>query len=336
MMRQPYPWQHEPWARLCDQANQNRLPQGLLITGPEGVGKGDFAEAFGAWLLCAAPSSVGTCGDCPACHQLAVSAHPDFFRVEPEEKGKELRIDQVRGLSAALNLTAARGGRKVALLCPVDALTEGAANALLKTLEEPPPNTLMILVTARPGALPATVRSRCQHLVLPIPREEDSRPWLVAQGLAPEQAGHALGWSGGRPLRALQFGQVDAASARDAVLADLESLHGRHGDPVAVAGRWVKVGMEESVIWVQGLTADVIRLASGAGPPRAHGDRLERLQRLSSERDLRLLFAVNDACSRVRSAIERHHNLVPQGLMEQVAVAWYRSARRQGARQPRR
>jgi len=181
----PLPWHRAALVRLL--SDRGRLPHALLIHGAAGIGKVEFARAFAAGALCESPREGLACGQCPSCHWFSQGNHPDFREIVPEsaaddedevegegakaEKAKSvvIKIDQVRAVADFVALTTHRAGFRVLLLHPADALHPNAANALLKTLEEPPPHTLILLVTAYPARLLPTIRSRCRPLALPMP-----------------------------------------------------------------------------------------------------------------------------------------------------------------------
>ena len=160
-------WHATAWQQLQTSHRQQRLPHALLLSGEAGIGKAEFAARLAASLLCEQPHVDGqACGTCHACQRLGAQTHPDRFRLEPEEPGKAIKVDAVRQLIRNLSLTGHYGGYRVVTVEPAELMNTNAANAFLKTLEEPPANTLLILITASPARLPATIRSRCQPLGL--------------------------------------------------------------------------------------------------------------------------------------------------------------------------
>lgn len=212
-----YPWHSGSFEALLERAG--RLPHALLLRGPEGIGKLAFAEAFARALLCEKPQPDGrACVHCVACAWMGQGSHPDFRRLEPESpaetsEGEEaaserkprtqISVDQVRALSDFINISSHRRGAKVVLIHPAEALNVNAANALLKSLEEPPPRTHFLLVAHRWHQLLPTVRSRCEQVVLAPPSREAAQAWLEQQKVP--DAGLALAHAGGAPLLALAF-----------------------------------------------------------------------------------------------------------------------------------
>jgi DNA polymerase-3 subunit delta' len=211
MMNTLYPWQQSDWQRL--QALGKRPPQGLLFKGGKGIGKLDLALNFARALLCQQPQQSGlACGVCPACHWLSQGSHADFRLLQPDalsgeetESGKkpskQITVEQIRDLADFLGLSAHQGGKRVVVIYPAEAMNHNAANALLKNLEEPPGDTLFILVSHKPQQLLPTILSRCVVFNLTVPDAETATNWLREQGVtAPQQALAAAGFS---PLLAM-------------------------------------------------------------------------------------------------------------------------------------
>jgi len=135
------PWQAELWRQL---AGRTQHAHAYLLHGPGGIGKRQLAEQLMALLLCQRPVDATACGECKACQLLAAHTHPDHYILEPEEVDKAIRVDQVRDLVGFVTQTAQLGGRKVILLEPAEAMNLNAANALLKSLEEPSGDTVLL------------------------------------------------------------------------------------------------------------------------------------------------------------------------------------------------
>ena len=313
------PWYAEAWSRLQAQRAAGRLPHALLIHGPAGVGKGGLARLLAHGLLCEAPGDQGRpCGACRACTLLAAGSHPDFLELVPEEPGKPIRIDAVRELGAALALASQYGGARVAVIDPADAMNTAACNSLLKTLEEPPPGTHLLLVSARPARLPATVRSRCQRLAVAPPAPEDARAWLVERLDDPAAAPALLAAAGGAPLAALAL--AENAGAVDAAFEALLELARGRRDPLALATDWAQEA-GAMLGWIYGWSADLVRLATaGADAPLRDPSRAEALQALAQRLDLealhRWLDRLLEALGLADSTLNR------QLLMEDLLLEW--------------
>ncbi|MGV6857898.1 MAG: AAA family ATPase [bacterium] len=204
---QPLPWQGGVWKKFQGLVESNRLPHAVLLSGRAGVGKTHFARALIQGLLCSHSSGGIACGECRACQQFAAGNAPNLSIVAPEEEHKSIGIDQIRSMIDVLELSEDAGKGKFAVIHPAESMTVNAANSLLKTLEEPSGSTLMVLITASPSHLPATVLSRCRQVILPEVGEELAIQWLGEHGVkAPELP---LLLSGGAPVRAMELAQSD-------------------------------------------------------------------------------------------------------------------------------
>jgi DNA polymerase-3 subunit delta' len=248
------PWQEAVYARAVRALQEDKLGHALLLAGPPDLGKHEVAEALAARLLCSSPRADGhACGSCRACRLLPAQAqglasgqlHPDLQRIglEPNEKGDKLRteitVDQIRRLGQWFALTPAFGGAQVAIVEPAERMNASAANALLKTLEEPSPGRYLLLVTSRPGRLPATIRSRCQRLDFRVPPAAQARDWLAAQGFDARRVDAALAAARGNPGLAARWLREGGMEMREAVLASLDSLASGRAAPVAIAQGWL-------------------------------------------------------------------------------------------------
>jgi len=223
----PLPWQGEVWTRLAHQLESGQLPHALLLCGPEHTGKARLAMTLSRLLLCASPSAGLNCGVCHACELSASGGHGDFRWLEPEEKSRVIKVDQVRGVVELTNRTAGLGQRKVVVFAPAESMNINAANALLKVLEEPAANPYLLLVCHRPQRLPATIRSRCQIIRLSLPRRDQSLPWLDGITGSRAQSERLLEIAGGQPLLAERLHGDSSADRLERVnLALREILHG--------------------------------------------------------------------------------------------------------------
>jgi len=210
-----YPWHAKQWQQITALLASKRLPHAMLFQGNEGIGKAHLAQTLAKSVLCQqTDSQYQACGKCQSCLLLAAGTHPDFYQLQPTAKDNtksakpalSIRIETIRNLCEKLSQTSQLSGYRVAILDQADQLTISAANSLLKTLEEPGQNVLMLLVSARPQRLPITIRSRCQSLRLPVPDESESLAWLQQQSdKHVEQLSQALRYAHGSPLIALSY-----------------------------------------------------------------------------------------------------------------------------------
>jgi DNA polymerase-3 subunit delta' len=317
----PLPGWHQPnWQRLQECREADRFPHALLLHGPDGLGKSLFAEQLARSLLCTDPDATGMpCEKCHACQMCSAGSHPDLHRVEPEEKGRAIRIDAVRALCSQLALKSQFGGYKVALLAPADNMNIAASNALLKTLEEPPSATLLILVTARPARLTATIRSRCQSLAFAPPDREAALAWLRDHRM--ENASEALDAANGAPFLAERLSRDDGLVLRQELLKALVDIHSGHTDSVTYAANYAKQDANAVCGWMLSYVTDMIRLKSAAHPPQiSNVDSRELLERLGQNLTLDRLFSLLDTIAAAARLPDTSINT--QLLMEELFMQW--------------
>jgi len=290
-----------------DRVRQGRIPHAVLLAGPIGVGK----RAAAQWM---AATSLGINTTTLPAHTREVPEHADLRWVAPPEGKEAIGIEQIRELVAALNLTSYEGGSKVAVIEPANAMTVNAANSLLKTLEEPPGDALLVLVADRVGKLPATIFSRCQRIDLAPPSESEALTWL--DQLQPGAAWvDALRGTGGAPLAAIQ--SLEDLGTSEAMARDLNTLGQGTGSAVEVAARWAKIPPVFVLNWL----AQQVKLglvAGSAGRERAAGLAIDDsvLRRM----DRRNLFCYLDIINRLRAQSAGSYNV--HVTLEGLLIDW--------------
>jgi DNA polymerase-3 subunit delta' len=257
-----FPWLTSHWEFFLKRMEQNRLAHALMIEGPADSGKNTLAMAIVAKLLCTEQSDEArgeACGQCRSCQLLKSGAHPDRFDISPEEGSDVIKVDQIRALIASLNLTSSISPRKVARIHPAEGMNIAAANALLKSLEEPVGDVVLILVCNQPGRLPITIRSRCQSIVVNQPDSDVVLPWLEeTSGKSRNDVSAALSAAGGSPLRAAHYLESPDADAYAQVQTGLATLLARPGAVSMVSTdladlnpddlwRWLSMSMGEAI-----------------------------------------------------------------------------------------
>ncbi|MBK4991648.1 DNA polymerase III subunit delta' [Pseudomonas sp. S36] len=239
-MADGYPWQQALWEQLAGRAQHAHA---YLLHGPQGTGKRTLAERLMARLLCQQPQGTEACGTCKSCHLLKAGSHPDNFILEPEELDKPIKVDQVRELVAFVVQTAQLGGRKVVLIEPVEAMNVNASNALLKSLEEPSGDTVLLLVTHQPSRLLPTIKSRCQQVACPQPSQAQSQAWLAGAlpGSDESERAELLALAAGSPLLAVSL-QAQGVREQRALVADgVKKLLKQQAFPSQLAEAWTGV-----------------------------------------------------------------------------------------------
>ena len=262
-----YPWLSGHWSFFMQRLESDKLAHALMIEGPAGIGKMPMATAMVAKLLCR-ENEPRACGHCRSCTLFAAGTHPDSFDLQPEEGKEVIKVDQVRALIGKLDLTTSISERKVACIHPAEKMNGAAANALLKSLEEPAGNTVLILVSDNPASLPVTICSRCQAISVNQPDSQVVQDWLKNDsGKAAELVQAALQAAGGSPLRAAQYLDSPELDAYGQVRAGLVRLLDRPGSVSLVSielgalnpadlWRWISICVGEvikSIMTQQGL-----------------------------------------------------------------------------------
>lgn len=331
-----FSWHSDP---LCEVLRRrNSLPHAFLVQGREGIGKVEFARALSQSMLCENPGNDGlACDECPACHWFVEGNHPDFREIvpealqaesasgesgeagaesaKPEKKSEQITVDQIRGIGSLVTLSSHRDGFRVLLIHPAEAMNPAAANAILKTLEEPTPRTLILLVANRPARLLATVRSRCQKLLVPAPGEPEALAWLKAEQI--ENPEILLAQAGGAPLLARNLADTDYQKQRRAFLIAL-------GDPARSDWLSVAVGLEKSdlrqvVNWLQTWCCDLI-LQKSVAQVRHHPDFISAVAQVADRAPLRALFHYESMLRSARRNIS--HPLNARLLLEQLLLSY--------------
>lgn len=304
-------------ARLRLALAEGRLSQAYCFFGPPGVGKRTTALALAQAANCAVPSSdrgagagPDACGICAACRKIAAGQHPDVTLVQPEGK-TVITIDQIREVAARAALRAYEGRVKVFVLDPADCLQEPAANALLKTLEEPAGASLFLLVTAAPSALLPTILSRCQAVRFDALGEGALQEILTRHGRTPDEAAAAAALAGGSAERALALNVAEARADRDRLVGEvwgaLDSLPGVLECAEALARD--RARLEAALEVLLGFSRDLL-VAKVGGPtaPLVHGDRRADLARLAAGRSTRAILAMAEAQVEAMRALARNAN----------------------------
>jgi DNA polymerase-3 subunit delta' len=254
-----HPWLQGHWQNFLQRLERDKLAHALMIEGPAGTGKASFANAVVARLLCRENGDTA-CGHCRSCLLLKGKAHPDFFDLQPEEDSEVIKVDQVRSLIGKLNLTTTISERKVACIHPAERMNAAAANALLKSLEEPAGDAVLVLVSDNPGRLPVTIRSRCQAITVNQPDPGLVGDWLESRsGQSRGEVMEALQAAGGSPLRAARFlaGREMEDFAR--VKKGLAFLLGRPADAAQFSSEFGALDPVELWRWLSICTGEVIK-----------------------------------------------------------------------------
>jgi len=248
-----YPWHKSSWDKFVTAKSKNHLPHALLISGTDGTGTLDFAKRIATALLCTSPVNNEACQNCKSCKTYKAGANPDFMGIELLEGKQQIAVDQIRKLADFITYTRSFNAYRVILLNPVERMNANAANSLLKSLEEPASNTVIILVASNLSRIIPTIKSRCQILALPTPTKAQAISWLKQKKITtdPEEL---LEMSNGQPLTAIGISDEDIQS-RGQLANDLYSICMQKKSVTDIAKTWEKYDQSNllnwQIIWVE-------------------------------------------------------------------------------------
>lgn len=321
------PWQVAARERLAGALAGGRMPHALLLHGADGLGKERFATAVAAALLCGRPGpQLSPCGHCADCALSRAGSHPDLHWLRRPEDRKSIGVDAVRDACEQLGMTSLRGGYRVAVVVSADRMTTSAQNAFLKTLEEPAPRTLLILVTARPSRLAATLRSRCQRIEIARPPEAEGLSWLRGE-FGSEPSPGLLALAGGAPLKALELAPHHAALEAQMSNLFAELLSGRT-EVTRAAAAMIGDGLGARLDWIECWLSALLRsrLSQDATRVQIPGGAL--LQRAAGAVNMSAAFRCVDRLRESRRLLEG--SAAPQLLVEALLIELVAAFRRKG------
>lgn len=332
-----FPWQSAIW-RQIRQPNSLQRHHALLLKGRRGIGKLNFAYALAQSLLCEQGKSGDmACGECQDCHWFEQGTHPNFRLLEPEalsmlegaidreggegktdtadtksskKPSQQLTIAQIRELDDFIYLSAHQDRYKVVLIHPAEAMNVAAANALLKKLEEPPPEVLFILVAHGTASIPATILSRCRKIVMPAPDRHLAKDWLIQQGV--DQPDFRLAMSGFSPLLALQYDNQQSILHAEFIqsLCVPEKF-----DPIGLAEKLYKQDLSNVTSWLQKWCYDLMSYRI-SGRVRYHLQQVESIKQQAA--DINLIAAGFAWRNLAASQQLARHPLNPRLFLEEM------------------
>ena len=300
-------WQKSIVADWQRRNAQGRVPHAVLLAGRAGLGK----RCTAAWMA-RCRFGLGNAHDAPR-YPLDVPEHADLHWLSIPEDKQSIGIDQVRELVAELGLTSYEGKGKVAVIEPADRMTESAANSLLKTLEEPPGDALILLVADRNSGLPATILSRCQRIAFRVPDAQVCLQWLREHdgGVDWERA---LALTAGAPLAALEAG--DRLDEAETMASEFGAIATGRASPLDVAERWARLEPAQVLEWLAQQVAGIIRQAAGVPDQRSSGLPESVLRRI----DRQNLFCYLDIINGLRAQSAGSFN--PALTLESLLIQW--------------
>ena len=324
-----YPWQNKIWETLAK--NDASIGHAILLKGKKGIGKQGFAKSMAKFLLCESSVIKGrACDNCLSCMWFEQNSHPDFNLVEPDalavpssesqtklktKPSKQIGIEKIRALRDVINMTSHRSGYKIILIHPAESMNVAAANALLKNLEEPPPETLFILVAHNPSILLPTIRSRCKQITMPVPDLNLAKNWLEQNGV--KEAQSALALASYSPLTALEYNANKYYLEHTDFIKNISILE--RFNPIALAEELQKTDLPTTVNWLQKWCYDLMSYRI-TGKIRYHLYMQSRIEELVLKIDLLQLTGY----LRILIDMQRlaYHTLNPRLFLEEILISY--------------
>ncbi len=296
-----YPWQADQWQKSLHYLISKRLAHAILISGPSAIGKLEFCLSYIQRMNCTQPTKENNaCGVCSDCHLFQVRTHPDIRMINVDEDVDQIKVDDIREINQFMSLSRQQGLYKIVCINQADLMNKNAANALLKTLEEPPANSILFLISHRADTLLATIKSRCQIWRFCVPSEKQSLNWL-------QQQTESAAWetllpvSGNRPLLALELFETGLGEARTAFYHDISQLMQHKEKVTKISAKLQNEDLDMLISWLQGWCADLVRCSYMKEPVTLENPDIRRsLHSLVSRVDLQLLFSFWDKLIELR------------------------------------
>lgn len=322
--KEQLPWHKNAWQLLAAYMQSHRVPQALLITGGEGLGKFFLAQQFAQALVCQHRQANSlACFKCPSCRLVAAETHPDFITILPNELGKAININQIRSLFNQLCLKPQFEFYRVVIINPSELMSQAAANALLKCLEEPPERTVIILIAENKASLSATIRSRCQQLLITNPDTELSQQWLNSQNIK-DDSEVLLNLASGAPLLAYRYANLDLINQRNDCFKQWITLIlplGVQEPPVQIAEQWCKLESKQLLVWLVSWVMDIIKIHILDSPKTLNNsDFTKHLKECAQRLKLEQLFQFYDLLLLSQQRLQTQ--LSKQLIYEQLLLEW--------------
>lgn len=315
----PLPWHHAAWTPIVRSWQQGSLGHAFLFSGAAGIGKMAFAQALASRLLCLEPSGDFACGRCKSCELMKAGTHPDFLPLLPEAAGKPIKIDQIRQLNQWARKTAQQGGQRVVIINPAQAMNLNAANALLKSLEEPGSQTVFLLITDRLSVVLPTIRSRCQLVSLSTPDTVTAQQWLAPTVTDAEQQSLLLMLAGGAPLLAKQLHDHKTLDTRRKVIDGIGSMLKRETAIVELAKAWNTFDLPLLLGWFASWLDDAVRVSLTADKQRIRNHDVKKIVGyLGKKAAAATLMRVRDEITAAQQRLLDGANQNPQMVLEGV------------------
>lgn len=318
-IKQIYPWQAQQWAQLQSSHQAHRLPHALLFMGVKGLGKAAFADYFSQSLLCQQTNANGEpCGQCHDCSLMMAKSHPNILWIIPD--GQSIKVDQIRAVSEFTNQTALKGKHRIVVIHPASSMNAQAANALLKTLEEPTSDVHIILISDQSERLPATILSRCQRIIFSAPSKHAALEWLNNDHPDLELL---LNLSQGAPLQVQHGIENDSLTTRKKLFELFYSLSLKQADPVQAASQRKDELILQDLDFILTWLMDIVRwLLTQDESHLINYDFKNALIEISCRVSKQACLTYMQYLQSIRQLLLQGLNLNKQLVMEDVFIRW--------------
>lgn len=332
-----FPWQIEQWQYLWRAKQANRLAHALLFVGMGGIGKKKFTEHFVRSLLCQQVtnensidfSHMDNCvSNCHSCRLIIGQTHPNVLWIQSEKEGQDIKIDQIRSVTEFVNQTSLQGDYRIVVIESAQQMNSNAANALLKTLEEPSSGAMIILISEN-KRLPATILSRCQHLIFPRPSRHLAMEWLNKQIKSASLTENGidlellLNIANGAPLAALRLIQNDLLSVRQTLFQALCTLKQDPSELITLAANLQTSDPLLILDFILNWIMDLLRLQLGAGTSHIiNHDYIKQLTELSQRIPIHHNTKLMNYLQQLRAQISIGFNLNKQLTLENMLIRY--------------
>jgi DNA polymerase-3 subunit delta' len=319
---QALPWIAPIWDRLTKQVTDQRLGHAILLLGQEGIGKRVLLREFSQYLLCLQDEQQGPCGECASCKLYNAGTHPDLLMVEPEEVGKQIKIEQIRQVTHFVNTTPQRSKNKVVLLGPAEAMNVSSSNALLKSLEEPSKHVTLLLYSHQPSSLLATIKSRCQQYAVYPPAWQEGLNWLQQNSQEPSQES-LLRLAKGAPLKALSLIEQEVHVQYMQFCQDLMDLAKSPSGWSATLTKWKAWDTGMIMQWFYELILDVQKTQAGMASNQLSLQELGRqTAQVATNTQYKQVQTFLETLLQSQSAFKGQANPNPVFLIETLLIDW--------------
>ncbi|MEM7027619.1 MAG: DNA polymerase III subunit delta' [Pseudomonadota bacterium] len=320
-----YPWQASQWQHFMTMHTQHRLPHALLLTGNAGLGLHEFAKQIARHLLCFNTADECNPDESSQSYRLFDTGnHPDYRSIEPEEIGKQIKVTQIRELIEFLSLKSFTTKNKIVTLSPAEAMNRSTANALLKTLEEPPEQSMLILISHHPERLPITIRSRCQKIEFQPAYDQQAINWLEEQKIESAYSSELLlQLTGGAPLAVIEMLENEMLDERQQIVADIDLILQDRANPVELASRWESLGCDLVIVWLMRFCQDIVRLKlMHDGADIVNQDLSEGLLEIAKSLDIARIMRIYGFLQQKYREATAQTNFNSLSLLEEIIIYW--------------